>query len=158
MTSYGWEGNRRSSVHWPCITDFSGLSTSSAYKREVSTRLHSSKEYGTVFGRPFVKRFALCYRSVVCPVCLSSLSVCPVCNVGVLWANGWTGAELLPQFSAHVYCGQTAGWITVALGMEVGLGPGHIVLDGDTAPLPQKGTEPPPIFGPCLLRPNGWMD
>jgi len=21
-------------------------------------------------GRPFVKRFALCYRSVVCPVCL----------------------------------------------------------------------------------------
>jgi len=22
-------------------------------------------------GRPFVKRFALCYRSVVCPVCLS---------------------------------------------------------------------------------------
>jgi len=27
--------------------------------------------------------------------------------------------------------------------MEVGLGPGHIVLDGDTAPLPRKGTEPP---------------
>jgi len=23
------------------------------------------------FGRPFVKRFALCYRTVVCPVCLS---------------------------------------------------------------------------------------
>ena len=31
-----------------------------------------------LFGRPFVKRFALCYRTVVCPV----LSVCPpVCNV-----------------------------------------------------------------------------
>ena len=29
---------------------------------------------GIVFGRPFVKRFALCYRSVVCPVCLSCLS------------------------------------------------------------------------------------
>jgi len=27
----------------------------------------------------------------------------------------------------------------MALGMEVGLGPGHIVLDGDPAPLPQKG-------------------
>jgi len=27
----------------------------------------------TVFGRPFVKRFALCYQTVVC------LSVCPVC-------------------------------------------------------------------------------
>jgi len=36
-----------------------------------------------------------------------------------------------PQFSAHVYCGQTAGGIKMALGMEVGLGPGHIVLDGD---------------------------
>jgi len=25
------------------------------------------------------------------------------------------------------------------LGMQVGLGPGHIVLDGDPAPAPQKG-------------------
>jgi len=47
------------------------------------------------------------------------------------------GAEPPPQFSAHVYCGQTAGWIKVALGMEVGLDPGHIVLDGDTTPFPQ---------------------
>jgi len=40
-----------------------------------------------------------------------------------------------PQFSANVYCGQTAGWIKMALGMEVG----HIVLDGDPALPPQKG-------------------
>ena len=32
-----------------------------------------------------------------------------------------------PQFWAHVYSGQTAGWIKMALGMEVGLGPGQIV-------------------------------
>jgi len=38
-----------------------------------------------------------------------------------------------------VYCGQTAGWNKMKLGMEVGLGPGHIVLDGDTAP-PKGGT------------------
>ena len=38
-----------------------------------------------------------------------------------------------PQFSAHVYCGQMAGWIMMAHGMEVGLGPGHNVLDGDPA-------------------------
>jgi len=44
------------------------------------------------------------------------------------------------------------------LGMQVDLGFSHIVLDGDPAPLPKKGTEPPPIFGPCLLWPNGWMD
>ena len=41
--------------------------------------------------------------------------------------------------------------------MEVCLGPVHIVLDGDTAPLPEKETKPP-IFGPCLLWPDGWMD
>ena len=38
-------------------------------------------------------------------------------------------------------------------GKEVGLGPGHIVLDGDPA-LSLKGAEPP-VFGPCLSWPNG---
>ena len=52
------------------------------------------------------------------------------------------GAEPPPQFSAHVYCGQTAGWIKMALGMEVGIGTGHIVLDWDPAPLSKKGTVP----------------
>ena len=33
-----------------------------------------------------------------------------------------------PQFLAHVYCGQMAGWIKMPLGTEVHLGPGHIVL------------------------------
>ena len=58
-------------------------------------------------GRPFVKRFALCYRTVVCPVCLSE---------------------------TFVYCGQTVRWIKMKLGMEVGLGPGHNVLDEDPPP------------------------
>ena len=56
-----------------------------------------------------------------------------------------------PEFSAHVYCGPTAGWIQMALGTDVGLGPGHIVLDGDPAPLPKKAAQPPSIFGPFLL-------
>ena len=38
------------------------------------------------------------------------------------------------------YCGQTAGWIKLSLGMEVGLSPGDFVLD-DSAP-PQKRVEP----------------
>jgi len=63
-----------------------------------------SVKVSTIFGRPFVKRFALCYRTVVCPVCLS------------------------------VMCGQTAGWIKMPLGTDVGIGPGDIVLDGDPAP------------------------
>ena len=70
-----------------------------------------------VFGRPFVKGFALCYRTVVQSV-LSCLSV------------------------TLVYCSQTVGRIKTKLGMQVGLGPGHIVLDGDPAPLPQRGTAP----------------
>ena len=60
-----------------------------------------------------------------------------------------------PQFSAHFYCGQTAAWIKMPLGIELGLGPGDFVLDGD--PAPPKGHRPP-IFGPYLLRPNGYMD
>jgi len=62
-----------------------------------------------------------------------------------------------PQFLARVYCGKTAGWIKMRLRMEVGLSPGHIVLGGDSAPLPKKAAQPP-ILGPCLLWPNGWMD
>jgi len=133
----------------------------------------------TVFQRPFVKRFAQCYRSVV----LSVLS-CPVCDVSVLWPNGWTDQDETwhsgrhgpwpqcvrwgprcpppkghsPQFSAHFRCGQMAAWIKMPLGKEVGLDTGDFVLDGDpTTPL-QKGGRAPQIFGPCLLWPNSWMD
>jgi len=53
--------------------------------------------------------------------CLSVLS-CPVLSV------------------TFVHCGQAVGRIKMELGMQVGLGPGHIVLDGDPAPPPQRGT------------------
>ena len=39
-------------------------------------------------------------------------------------------------------------------GMEVGLGPGDVVFDGDPAPLRKIGHSPHPIFGPCLLWPR----
>jgi len=35
--------------------------------------------------------------------------------------------DTVPQFSVHVYCGQTAGWMKTPLGMEVDIGPGHNV-------------------------------
>ena len=61
-----------------------------------------------------------------------------------------------------VYCGQTVGWIKMKLGMDVGLGPAHTVLEEDPAPPPPKGAQPPNFgrrnFGPCLLRPNCWLD
>jgi len=43
-------------------------------------------------------------------------------------------------------------------GMEVGLGPCHIVLDRDPVRPPTKKGAKPPSLGPCLLWPNGWMD
>jgi len=51
--------------------------------------------------------------------------------------------ERSPQFSAHVYCGQTAGCTKMALSIEAGFGPEHIVIDGDPVPSPKKGAEPP---------------
>jgi len=121
-----------------------------------------------VFGRPFVKRLTLCYRTVV----LSA------CNVGILWPNGWMdqyetwhgvglGHIVLDQDPAppqkahsppilvHVCCGQIAGWIKMPLGTEVGLGPGHIMLDGDPALLPQIGAKPPILAHVCCSQTAG---
>jgi len=44
------------------------------------------------------------------------------------------------------------------LGMEVGFGPGDFVFDGDPAPPEKRALPLHPIFGRCLLWPNGWMD
>ena len=55
-----------------------------------------------------------------------------------------------PQFSVHVYCDQTAGWMKTPLGTEIDLSPGHIVLDGDPAP-PRKEHSSPPSFWPMSV-------
>ena len=65
-----------------------------------------------------------------CPVCLS---LClSLCDVGVLWPNGWTDQDF---------------------GMRVGLGPSHIVLHGVPGrPPPTKGAQlPPTIFWPMTV-------
>ena len=54
-----------------------------------------------------------------------------------------------------VYCGQTVGWIKMPLGTEVGFDPGDIVVDGDPAHPTERGVQQPPLFGSCLLWPNG---
>jgi len=128
-------------------------------------------------GRPFVKRFALCYGTVVC---LSVLSVC--LSVTLVYCGqtvGWSGMQVglgpghtvldgdpatppqkgtSHQFSAHICCGQTAGWTKMPLGVEVGLGQGDFVLNGDPAPLPKKGAEPAPQFlaHVCCGQTAGW--
>ena len=63
------------------------------------------------------------------------------------------------QFSAHVYCDQKAAWIKMPLCTEVGLSLRDIVFDVDPATPRRKGhSHHHPIFGPCLLWSNGWMD
>jgi len=42
------------------------------------------------------------------------------------------------------------------LSLQVGLGPGHIVLDGDPAPVPKKGAKPP-NFRPMSIVAK-WLD
>ena len=80
------------------------------------------------------------FLATVCRTVRPMLSVCclPVCDCG-------------PS------CGQTDGWIKKKLGMEVGLGPGDIVLHGDPSP-PQKRGDSSPHFSAHVLWPDGWMD
>jgi len=141
-------------------------------------RLFSNPYLVTKFlGRPFVKQFALCYQTIVCPVRST-------CNIGVLWPNSWTDQDATwyggrhrprphlarwgtssppkkrghsPQFSVQVYCGQTAVCIRIPLGTQVDLSLGVIVLDGDPAPHPLKGHSPSPNFQP-MSDVAKWMD
>jgi len=43
------------------------------------------------------------------------------------------------------------------LGTEVGLGPGHIMLDGDPAPLPKEGTAPKFLAHACCGQTTEWI-
>jgi len=44
-----------------------------------------------------------------------------------------------PPISAYICCGQMAAWVKMPLGMELGLGPGDFVLDGDLDPAEKGG-------------------
>ena len=61
-----------------------------------------------------------------------------------------------PQFSAHVCCGHTDGWIKMPVGTDRGR-PGDTVtvLDHRWRSSSPKRDIAPPLFGPCLLWPNG---
>jgi len=83
------------------------------------------------------------FWATVCKTVRPMLSVCRLSCLSVLSV-------------ALVYCGQTVGWINMKLGMRVGLGPGHIVLNGNPARFP-KGAEPPPNFQPISAVAT-WLD
>jgi len=110
----------------------------------------------------------------------------PIVGPCLLWPNGlmdqlyatWYGGKPLPrrrsvrwvaappkrgttlQFSVHVYCGKTAGWMKMPLGTffgwmktllgaEVDIGPCHCVRRGPSC-LANRAQQPP-LFSPCLL-------
>jgi len=134
-----------------------------------------------VFGQPFVKRFVLCYQTVVCLSCLSvclSVTLVYCGQTGGCYDETWQAGRprpwphcvrwgpisrsakgAHPQFLAHVSCGQMAGWIKMPLGMEVGLSPGDFVFDGEPA-LPEKKAQPPApsirFMSVVTKRLNGW--
>jgi len=55
-----------------------------------------------------------------------------------------------------MYCHQTAGWIKMPLGTQIGLGPGDIVLDGNPASH-GKGHSSPPILRSMSIV-TKWLD
>jgi len=110
----------------------------------------------------------------------------PIFGPCLLWPNGWMDeagtwhasrpqprrlcvrwrpsplpqkvAEPPPQFSAHIYCGQTAGCIKMPLGTDVGLlNSGDFLLDGDPVPSPKRGRNPQFSAHVYCGQTAGWM-
>jgi len=80
-----------------------------------------------------VKRFAVCYWTVVLSVCLS---VCPVCNIGVLWPNGCMDQDETWHSGRPRPCPHCVRW-------------------GPSSPSP-KGAQPP-YFRPISVV-TKWLD
>jgi len=89
-------------------TDRTDRQRSDSIRRTVLQKVAQNGSWATVCKtvRPML------YISDRCLSCLM-LSVLSVCDL---------------------YCGKTVGWIKVPVGTEVGLSPGHTLLDGDPAP------------------------
>jgi len=85
-------------------------------------------------GRPKTVRLMLSDRCLSLSVCLSVCLSVPL-----------------------VYCGQTVGWIKIKIGMEAGLGPGQLVLDGDPA-LPKKEHTRHVLTHVCCCQTAVWFN
>jgi len=95
----------------------------------------------------------------------------PIFGPCLLWSNGWMvqdatwyggkprprglcvryGHKYSPQFSVHVYCGQTTGWMKTPLGTEVDLGQGHLFVRRGPSCRENLAQQPPPSFRPVSI-------
>jgi len=71
----------------------------------------------------------------------------------------WPVLYVLSCLKGRCIVTQTVGQINMKLGVQVGLGPGHIVLDRDPAPPPPKGHSADPKFSAhiCCGQLAGWI-
>jgi len=68
------------------------------------------------------------------------------------WGRSSPKKGYSPQFSVHVYCGQTAGWMKTPVGTDIDLGPGHIVRRG---PSSRRKVHSSPLFSADVYRGHG---
>jgi len=139
-------------IDWRLIFETKGFVEISNLYRDTPTLAPTTHGVGKIghFGRSFVKRFTLCYQTVVCLSCLSVTFVHCGQTVGRIKMKLDTqDTPTLTQFLVHVYYGQMTGWMKTPLGTGVDLGPSHIVLDA--VPAPAKGEQQPPSFRPMSI-------
>jgi len=100
----------------------SAASVDLSYERDQSGNLTAHALNNSLHATFFLTRFWATVCKMGSPYAIRLLSVCLSCPV------------LSCLYVTLVCCGQTVGQIKIKLGTQVGLGPGHIVLDWDPAP------------------------
>ena len=124
-SAFWLDGNLKFGITRPCITDpavFSSVA-SVASETQRSTLIHYCMVSHPSHPLTFWATVCKTVHPILSDHCVSVLSCLSCLSVTL------------------VYCCQTDGWTKMKLGMQVGLGPGHIVLDGDPAS-PKKGHSP----------------
>ena len=101
------------------------------------------------FRRPFIKRFALSYPTVVCLSC----AVCPVCDVGVLWPNCWTDQDETRHAARSRPRPHCVTWASSSHTKRGTSSAPHLKFTGAGCALTFACTGI--IRAPCLLWPNG---
>ena len=108
-----------------CACKSNVVAASSKTDAEKALDVHATLQQPTLFIHFSFSHFCSVGQFLgdrLSPYAIGPLSVCPVLSVTL------------------EYCGQNVGGIKMKVGVQVGLGPGHSVLDGDPGHISQRGT------------------